>query len=435
MKPLSLTLLLTSLLLVPAAADDAVPGAPQRKPIALVGGTIHPVIGEPIERGTLLFDKGKLVAVGPRVKLPTGTRVVDIEGKHVYPGMFEAHSSLGLTEISAVRAMRDHSEAGSLNPNVKAQVSVNPDSALIPVTRSNGVLLALSAPQGGLVSGRTAVLQLDGWTYEDLTLKPNAALQINWPRMEPVFRAPGDEPAREQREERDSALTELRKLFKDAHVYAKGRAAGTQKFDIRLESMIPVVKGEIPLLVRADRLNQIQSAVMFAVEQDVRLMILGGYDAPHCARLLKQHNVPVIVSAVHRRPRRRSDDYDAPYTLAARLHQAGVQYCISGTDRSDTWNARNLPYEAARAVAFGLPADEGLKAVTLYPAQIFGVDKQVGSLEVGKDATIFVSTGDPLETDTQITHAWVQGREVDLNDRHKRLYKKYSEKYRRLGKK
>ncbi len=415
-----------------AMADETIPGAPQTKPIAVVGATIHTISGPAIEDGTILFEDGRITDVGKSVRLPAGTRRIDGSGQHVYPGLFEPHSALGLTEISSVRATLDHSESGPLNPNVRAHLAVNPDSALLPVTRSNGVLLALTAPQGGLVSGRAAVLQLDGWTHEDLTLLPDAALQINWPRMQPVFRAPGDEPADEQDSERDEALSQLRQLFDDARAYQRGRAAGEQKFDIRLESMQPVLTSRIPLLVRADELSQIQSAVIFASEQKCRLILLGGYDAPECADLLREHDVSVIVSAVHRRPRRRSDNYDAAYTLPLRLQEAGITYCISGTDRSETWNSRNLPYEAARAVGYGLDHDEAVRAITLYPARIFGVEKQVGSLEVGKHATLFVCSGDPLEAPTQVSHAWIQGREVDLNDKHKRLYRKYSEKYRQL---
>ena len=424
--------LLLTLVLTSTFADDTIPGAPQTQPIALVGGIIHTVSGDTIQNGTLLFDDGKIVAAGANVAVPEGAKRIDVSGKHVYPGLFESHSQLGLTEIASTRATVDHREGGALNPNLQANRAVNPDSTLIPVTRSNGVLLALSAPTGGIVSGRASVMYMDGWTFEDMTLKGAAVLQVNWPRMEPVFRAEGDESPEEQDEERESALQQLRKLFSDTRVYKKARAAGKQKFDIRLDSMIPVIDGKIPLLIGADMLDQIQSAVMFAVEQKVQAIILGGYDAPLCAELLKKHKVPVIVSAVHRRPRRRSDDYDAPYTLPLRLSKAGVQYCISGTDRSESMNARNLPYEAGYAVAYGLPKDEALKSITLYPAQILGVADRVGSLEAGKDATIFVCTGDTLETDSNVTHAWIRGRKVDLNDHQKRLFQKYSEKYKQL---
>ncbi len=414
-------------------ADDTIPGAPQKKAIALVGGIVHPASGPAIKNGVVVFDNGKIVSVGAGVAIPGGAEIIDVKGKHIYPGLFEAHSALGLTEVSSTRSTVDHSEAGSLNPNVQANRAVNPDSALIPVTRSNGILFALSSPQSGTISGRASVMQLDGWTFEDMTIKDAAAMMIQWPRMEPVFRAPGDEPAEEQEEERDSALEELRDLFRDARLYSKGRDAQKQKFDIRLASMKSVIDGELPLLVRADSLAAIQSAVMFAVEQKVRLIILGGYAAPDCADLLKKHKVPVIVSAIHRRPRSRSDAYDAAYTLPLRLQELGIQYCISGTDASETWNTRNLPYQAGYAVAFGLDKQEALKAITLYPAQILGVDKQIGSLEAGKDASLFVATGDTLQTSSNVTHAWIQGRKVDLNDKHKRLYNKYSEKYRRLG--
>ncbi|MEC9094314.1 MAG: amidohydrolase family protein, partial [Planctomycetota bacterium] len=201
-----------------------------------------------------------------------------------------------------------------------------------------------------------------------------------------------------------------------------------------LESMIPVIRGELPMMVTANDLQQIQSAVAFSIQQKTRLIILGGYDAPLCSELLKRHNVPVILSAVYRLPQRRNEAYDAAYTLPRRLQQLGVQYCISGTDRSETWNARILPDQAATAVAYGLDPTEALRAITLYPAQILGVNKSVGSLEKGKDATFFISDQTPLEITNQVEKAFIQGREVDLSDRHKRLYRKYQEKYKQQQK-
>jgi imidazolonepropionase-like amidohydrolase len=193
--------------------------------------------------------------------------------------------------------------------------------------------------------------------------------------------------------------------------------------------MLPVLEGELPLVVAADRVEQIQAAVAFARREDVKLILYGGYDAPHCAALLKQHRVPVIVSTVHRLPLRRGDPYDAAYTLPERLRAAGVRFSIASKNTS---NARNLPYEAAMAIGYGLPPDEALKAITLYPAQILGVADRVGSLEVGKDATLIVTDGDVLETPTHVEAAFIQGRRVDLDNRHKRLWRKYQEKYRRL---
>ena len=411
---------------------DETPGPPQKQPIAIVGATVHPISGPSIEGGTILFEKGKITAIGKNVQLPKNTKVIEAKGKHVYPSLFESHSQMGLIEIGAVPATDDRREIGNLNPNVKAQVAVNPDSEVIPVTRSNGVLLALSAPRGNLVAGQSVILQLDGWTYEDMTVKAVAAMNISWPRVNSAIPFSGSSSRSRRRPETSSGsnpLDELKKLFEDTRAYMKSKKDPTVKHDLRLEAMIPVVKGKVPIMVSADSLDQIQSAVSFCVKEKAKMILLGGYDAPLCADLLKKHNIPVILSAVYRMPRRRNDAYDAAYTLPSRLEKLGVKYCISGTDRSETWNARILPDHAATAVAYGLSLEEALKAITLYPAQILGVADRVGSLEKGKDATLFVSDKSPLEITNQVEMAFVQGRTVELSDRQKRLYKKYQQKY------
>ena len=407
-------------------ASDILPGLPQERPVAIVGGTLHPVSSPEIEHGTLLFDKGKITAIGTDIDIPEGAEQIHADGLHVYPGLLEAHSRVGLTEVGAIRASHDYRETGSLNPNASAHVSVNPDSEIIPVTRSNGVLLALTAPSGGLIAGKAAVLQLDGWTCEDLTLREDAAMIVNWPWDK------ADED--ESKPQKPKEIPRLREFFSEARRYRTARDDGSdQRFDIRLEAMQPVLDRRIPLLVRADGLAEIRSAVAFAVEQNVRLIILGGYDAPMCADALRKHDVPVIVSAVHRNPLRRHDDYDTAYTLPRRLRDHRVRFCISGTDRSSTWNARNLPYHAGTAVAYGLSADDALRAVTLSPAEILGVADRVGSLEVGKDATLIVTSGSPLETTSQVHRAWIQGRHLNLDNKQRRLYRKYREKYKRAN--
>ena len=412
-------------------ASDEIPGAPQKEVIALTGGTIFPVSGPKIDDGVLVFDKGKIVAVGPAdvVRIPKGAKRIDCSGKRIYPGLFESHSQIGLIEVSAVRASNDRSEVGRLKPNVKANVSVNPDSELIPVTRANGVLLTLTEPSGGLVSGQASVLQLDGWTYEDLTLKSGAAMVVSWPSV-PKQLEKGSEASS------SNSVEHLRKLLDDARAYRKANRAApqAQKTDVRLAAMFPVIDQRMPLLVHANSLAVIQSAVSFCAEEKLRLIIYGGYDAPLCADLLKKHNVPVIIAAAYRLPRRRSDAFDSGYTLANRLHEAGVRFSISGGATSRNSNARNLPYHAAVSVAYGLPHDVALRGITLSPAEILGVADRVGSLEVGKDATLFVTTGDPLETPSNVTAAWVQGRAVDLSSRHVTLYQKYRTKYERQTK-
>lgn len=412
----------------PAAAAPQVPGKAANQPIALVGGTIHPITGPVIEQGVLLIENGCIAAAGRRVQIPDGARRIDVSGRHVYPGLISAYTQLGLVEIAAVRATRDYHETGWLNPNVRAERAVNPDSELIPVTRAGGVLVALAAPSGGLISGTSAVLQLDGWTWEQMTVLAPAALHINWPSVPAVARLPDDGDRSAQSAE--NPLERLEKAMADAQAYRRARADDPEgkkhAFDARWEAMLPVLEGKLPVVATANELQQIQSAVAFCQRHGLRLIVLGGYDAPDCASLLKKHKVPVIVETTHRLPLRRSDPYDAAYTVPARLSRAGVQFCIASKDTS---NARNLPYEAAMAVGFGLPRDEALKAITIWPAEILGVADRVGSLQEGKQATLIVTDGDPLEATTRVHMAFIQGRGVDLSNRHQQLWQKYRQKY------
>jgi imidazolonepropionase-like amidohydrolase len=418
-----------------AFASDEIPGAPQDRPIALVGGTIHPVSKPVIENGTIVFEKGKITAVGRDVKLPPRTVTVDARGKHVYPGLFDADTEIGLVEVMAVRATVDNAETGQINPNVRARTAFNPDSEWVPVTRANGVLNVVTAPTGSLISGLASVMNLDGWTWEQMTLRGEAAMYVNWPTLVQTQTSRLDEGGPVEKT-RARVIEQLTTVFADARAYQKLKAARTAQgaappeYDARWDAMTPLLEGKIAMHVRADDIRQIQSAVAFARKEGVKLVIVGGYHAADCAELLRAENVPVVIKGVHRLPRHRSDAYDTPFTLASRLHKAGVKFCISASDRMA--NYRNLPYHAATAAAYGLPEDEALKAVTLYPAEILGVADRVGSLEVGKDATLIVTTGDPLEIATDVKSAFIAGSEVDLNSRHKRLWQKYREKYRQL---
>jgi imidazolonepropionase-like amidohydrolase len=417
--------------------SDAVPGAPQKRTIALVGATVCPV-SRPAFRGTIVLDGGRITALGEAVEAPAGAEVIPVEGKRVYPGLFDAFTDLGLIEVSTIAGSLDSEELGELNPNVEAHVAVNPDSEHIPVTRSNGVLLALTSPTGGRLAGQAAVLQLDGWTWEDLTLRPGAGMYVEL-RGAGGGRRRGPPPPRggepEGRDRMERALETLRDFFEEARAYRAAREArgGSQPRDARLEAMLPVLAREQPLIARANLVEEIRAAAGFAVEQGVSLIIHGGYDAPLCAPLLRKHGIPVIVSGVYRLPARRSDPYDHAFTLPARLSEAGVEFCISSSGGRGASQVRNLPYHAAMAAAFGLAPDEALRAITLYPARILGVEPRVGSLDTGKDATLIVTDGDPLETRTTVEMAFVRGRKVDLTDRHKQLWAKYREKYRQLG--
>ncbi len=425
------------------AASPEIPGAAQDHPIALVGATVHPASGPAIENGIVVFDKGKITAVGADVTVPDDAERIDASGKHVYPGLIDANSQLGLVEVSSVRGTRDQAETGLINPNVKAEVAVNPDSELIPVGRSGGVLAVLTVPGGGLISGMSACMMLDGWTWEDMCLQPAIGMHIRWPRMEPVEAWWIEESASEQISQRDKALSAIRQAFADARAYRAAKIAcadgkGPQPdHDARWDAMIPVLEGKLRAFIYADDLQQIQAALAFAEQEGIKPVLVGGYDTGACIPLLKKHDVPVILGGVYRLPERRHDAYDSAFTLPERLRAAGVPFCIGGemggSSGSQPSNVRNLPYHAGTAAAHGLPADEALKAITLYPAQLLGVDDRIGSLEPGKDATLIVTDGDILEIPTQVTAAYVQGRAPSMMDRHKRLWEKYKEKYRRLG--
>jgi imidazolonepropionase-like amidohydrolase len=413
-------------------ASNEVPAPPQNHDVALVGGTVHPIEGDPFE-GSILFSKGKIVAMGKDIEIPSNAQRVDVTGKHVYPGFIDAATDVGLIEIGSIRATRDQSETGQFNPNARAEVAVNPDSELIPVARANGVLLAVTAPEGGVISGTSALIQLDGWTWEDMTVRAPLAMELNWPNMTTVRAWWQRESERDQLRQRDERLRQIQQTFADARAYLTAKKSGSDKveYDARWEAMIPLLEGKIPLAVNANELQQIQAAVAFAQQERVKLIIVGGADAPLCADLLKKYDVPVILTGTQRLPQRRYSAYDDQFTLPQRLRELGIRYCIAGS-RSASY-VRNLPYQAGMSAAFGLPRGEALKAITLYPAQILGVDDRVGSLEAGKDATFIVTTGDPLETPTQIEQAYIQGRKIELTSRHTRLWEKYKEKYRRLG--
>jgi len=417
-------------------AHDLVPAPPQTEPIAIVGATIHPVCGPVIEHGTILFENGRIQAIGSNLELPVATRTLDGEGKHVYPGLIAANTTMGLVEISNVRATLDHKEVGILNPGARAEVAFNPDSEHIPVVRANGVLSAVSMPAGGLISGTAALMRLDGWTWEDLTIKAPVGLMINWPPRPAATNARDDEAIAKARENRAERLDTLRRAFEDARAYLRARdAAGAEDvprhdIDQRWEAMLPVLRGEIPVLVRAANKFEIDEAVAWATQEGLKMVLLGGPGAHLSVDLLREHDIAVIVTRVLRLPTRRDADYDAPFVLARKLHEAGVRFAIA---RSHSPTQQNLPDEAAMAAAFGLPPEEALRAITLYPARILGVDDELGSLAPGLAATLFVASNDILEITARVEHAFIDGREIDLDDRHKALHRKYREKYRRMG--
>ncbi len=426
-----------------ASANDNVPPPPQQTPLLLKGATIHPVSSKAIPNGSMLIEKGKITHVGGeniKIELPAKTKIIDLSGQHLYPGMIAANTVLGLVEVRTVRGSLDITETGNINPSARAQVSINPDSEHIPVARANGVLACLSIPKTedeGLIAGQSALIRLDGWTWEDMTVASPVGMHLFWPELRTYSkktRSADKEKIEKLRKAYEQSLLTLKKTFADARAYAKSKKdpGFKGKTDLDWEAMIPVVNGELPVFIHAVTLGQLQDVLHFVESEGLkRPVIVGGRDAWRITDELKKQNVPVILSPINSLPLRRWEAYDTPYTTATKLHQAGVPFCIANVGTSfEAANERNLPYQAARAVAYGLPHDVALKAVTLYPAQILGVADQLGSLEVGKEATFFASDGDPLEVMTQVKRAWIMGREVDLSSKHTRLYEKYQKKYR-----
>ena len=425
---------------VTLSASTVIPAKRPAPPVLIRGGTVHTVSGAVLPGADVYLADGRIVTIGAKVKAAPGTRVIDATGKHLYPGFISPHSQVGLAEILSVRATVDTAEVGPVNPNARALLAVNPDSELIPVTRINGVLTTHVAPlaaseSGGapaLFAGTSALLRLDGWTWEDLALRPAVALYVYWPSMAVTTGGRAARPPEEQRREIEARIKVLTDTFAAARAYAGAKAAGqTVDTDLRLEALLPVLRGEVKLFIHADDLRQIHAALDWAAAQKLAFTLVGGRDSWLVAPRLKEAGVAVVLSGTFNLPARRDEAYDTPYATAAKLHAAGVAFCIGlGTDgASEPGNERNLPYEAALAAAHGLPPAEALKAVTLYPAQILGVAGELGSLEPGKRATLIITDGDPLEIPTKIEHAFIDGAAIDLRSRHTELYDKYRQRY------
>lgn len=391
--------------------------------------TVHPISAPPVEGATVLIRDGKIVAVGKNVAIPRGAQVYDGKGNHLYPGYIDACTTLGLTEIGSIAATIDTSETGQFNPNSRAEIAINPDSELIPVTRVNGTTTVVSAPTGGILSGMGCVMNLDGWTWEEMVIKTPIGLFMNFPAPSGAL----NQSAESRRRDWESRMRPINEFIENARRYLRAhQAAGkhgvpAHERDPRFEAMIPILEGKLPLFVRVNTALGIQAAIRWAEEQKLRLVIVGGLEAWRVADLLREKQVPVILEGVHNMPSAESAPYDEPFTLPKRLHEQGVLFCIASNDAS---NARNLPYHAATAVAHGLPHDEALKAITLYPAQILGLAHRLGSIEVGKDANLVLLSGDPLDIRTQVIQVWIAGRPIEMTSKHIRLYERYRKRPR-----
>jgi len=410
----------------PAAAPSAAP-----RVFTLVNATIHPASGPDIASGHVVVRDGRIVEVGAGPQAAAEGPVVDLKGRHVYPSILPPLTVLGLAEISAVRSTIDTGELGEINPAARASVAMNYDSELLPVARSGGVLVAGVTPVGSVISGTAAVMRLQGWTREDGALRDPAAITVFWPDLT-IDRSPdAARSVEKQKKERDERVRRLKDAFRDARAYAAARAAegrpGIPKHDVdpRMEALVPAVEGKIPVIVRAERLAQIRDAIAWARDEKLLLVLWGAGDGWRAADEIAKANVAVVIDSPLDLPLRDDEPYDSQYANAARLDAAGVRVLFNEGGGSDASNVRNLPQLVAAAVAHGFPRAKALASITLEPARLLGVADRVGSLEPGKDATLIVTDGDLFDSRSRVVAAYLDGRELDLTDKQKRLYERY----------
>lgn len=420
---------------LPLLAQSVIPNNPGKKgTFAVRNATIYPVTSAPITNGTIVISKGVITAVGTNVAVPPDATVIDGTGLSVYPGLIDSGTRVGLVEVDAVPGTVDTSELGEINPNAAAIIAVNPHSNVVDVTRVNGVTTVIAQPTGGILSGQDALINLAGWTPREMAVKAPVAMHLNFPRLRSGGRfgeeQPQDEEALKEAQKNYTAeIDKLRDILHDAQAYAKAAGArskdsAVKRFDrdLVLEALVPVVEGREPVVIHADSVRDIRAALKFADELKLNVILSGAQDVVKVIPELKSHNIPVILGPILDMPNREDDPYDLVFTNAKALYDAGIKFSIQS---QDAHNARNLPYHAAACAAFGLPKDVALKAITIFPAEIFGVADKLGSLEAGKMANVIVTDGDPLEIVTHVKRLFIAGEDITLDTHQTLLYEKF----------
>ncbi len=430
MKKLLYTLFAATLIINIAGGQTPVPAKPQAKPIALTGGVAHLGNGQVIQNSIVAFDKGKLTVVADATTAKVdlaGFEVINITGKHVYPGFILPNSQVGLQEVSSIRAMNDYTERGVMNPNVRSQISYNTDTEYTPSFRFNGVLLAETTPTGGTISGTSSVMEMDGWNWEDATHSVDVAVHMNWPAlMRRQFDFNTFTFAESVNADYDKQVNDLERFFGEALSYG---SLATKETNLKFEAMQGLFDGKKTLMLHANNPKEIVESVRFAQRSGVkRITVVGGTGALWVADFLKENKIPVILPSTHNLPNRTDDDVDMPYKLPHLLTQAGVT--VSLMDDGALHGARNLGFYAGTAAAYGMAKEDALKTITSNTAKALGIDSRVGTLEVGKDATLFVSNGDALDyRGNVLTHAFITGKLMTLPGNQQELYERYSRKY------
>lgn len=399
------------------------PGEKQDQAIAITNATIHIGNGTVLENSSILFENGTISAVGEQIDLPENCKQINATGKHVYPGLIAIDTIIGLSEIEALRQTRDFQEVGHFNPNVRSIIAYNTDSRVTPTIRSNGILIAQIAPQGGLVSGTSSVVNLDAWNWEDAVVSEDDGLFINWPKSlhnTGWWAEPGE---MKKNKAYQTSIQQLNSFFDEAQAYFK---KPSKQKNLRFEGMKGIFSGQKRLFIRVDAAKDMISAVSFAKKYGIQPVLLGASEAHFILDFLKEANVDIVLDSVHRLPSFQDESVNLPYQLPKILHDAGIPFAITYTD---FWQVRNLPFLAGTAAAHGLDKEAALQSITLQAAKILNLDQKVGSLEIGKDATLIISEGDVLDMATSnIIDAYVSGRRMDIGNKQKDLYKKFGKK-------
>ncbi len=408
---------------VPMPADE------QSRPVLLLGGTAHIGNGQVIENAAIGFENGKISLVREATNALDASdyEVVDVKGRHIYPGFILPNSGVGLSEVSSVRAMRDQAETGSINPSVRSVISYNTDSEMIPTFRFNGILLAETTPVGGLISGTSSVMEMEGWNWEDAVHTMDIGIHLNWPvkntrRFDFNTFTVKTEVNKKYKEQVDA----LKQHFLDARTYMN---AEEKIKNLKMEAMKGLISGEKRLMIHAGQADEIIESIRMAQDLGVQhIVLITGDEALHVSAFLRENNIPVILPPTHSLPARTDAAIDRPYELPHLLTEAGIEVSLSHSGMLS--NARNLPFYAGTAVAYGMTMEDALRTITSNPARALGIIDRVGTIEVGKDATIFVSEGDALDIRTNIlSRAYISGKEITLDNKQQELYKRYSNKY------
>lgn len=422
------TLILLKLIWACSAFTQISPAPRQEKSMLITGLVIHIGNGDKLVEGAIGFENGRITYVGSaeRADKSRYSEVVNASGSHAYPGFIAPNSTLGLMEIEAVRATRDYREVGDYNPHVRSIIAYNSESEIIPTVRSNGVLMAEVCPRGGIVSGSSSVVQFDAWNWEDAAVSEDIALHLNWPGMYRRDWQNNGNPVKN--EEYNQEIRELKQLFSEARAYLK--YTGTAK-DLRLEALKGLFTGEKRLFVHAYDVRQITEAIQFKKEFGIASMTLvGAYESYLVADMIRDNNVSVMLNRVHDLPQREEEDVDLPFRLPKLLQDEGVLFCLENSGSMEQMGTRNMPFYAGTAVAYGLTYEQAVGAISLNTAKILGIDANYGSIELGKSATFFISTGDALDMmGNDVTLAFIDGRKINLDNRQKELFRMYRGKY------